>query len=338
MSGKPNCCTTISWDYDDFDRMNRQHYEQTRRAAKRRKEGRRSAVAKTLNAVCLTILVAIGCGAGGAAGQDRSGNPQFWQDWKGWHEETDFGEYESWKARVNAETISRKGGLDEDMSGTMWVICTVPTASEFDGWNSLLREIKTKNGVEGMAEVELSIVYSHSVTMSDRPGKPTLEEGWEHEGWMYTRLDREEPRWLGFSIHGTNTEGVKGSVTTPSRYAYHTENYAAWRRGLEDKKDKAGGGDTAPKTRPKWTDAVEEKADVEVLELADLKKGRRLRIEVGVREKAPEKFPLEATETSRKAVLEFSLMGVTKAIGYVESNCRKAAVALLNPDRDWMRE
>ena len=165
-----------------------------------------------------------------------------------------------------------------------------------------------------------------------------MEEGWEHKGWMYTRLDREEPRWLGFSIHGTNTEGVKWSVMTPSRYAYHTENYAAWIRGLEDKDDKASGRDKAPKTRPKWADAVEEKADVEVLELADLKKGRRLRIEVGVREKTPEKFPLEATETSRKAVLEFSLVGVTKAIGYVESNCRKAAVALLNPDRDWMTE
>ena len=291
---------------------------------------RRNTLRSDPSLACLSILLAVlaaGCAEPqprwAAAAQVQS-EAQF-QDWRGWHEEKEdtIFQSETWTTSTTGHLIKRTGAVPDEFRAWLRVDCT-------PRWIDNVGDI-----------IEPEIFFTHAVTTAkgDRRPKPTAD-GYVAKTWL-VRLDSDRAEWMGFANLRASfrnlllrTTGPGFTRLSPSREGVHPEmrtafnRWWAWWREWLGSPEALGveSGLLHEEAGRRLAETARKIEDVRTLSLDDLKRAKRLHIEVGIRpEDEIEDIQLTNDNmTVGTAVIEFSLKGSARAIDWAERNCRKA--------------
>ena len=196
-------------------------------------------------------------------------------------------------------------------------------------------------------EYSLKMFFTHAVTTAKGDGAAKADSGRATWGktWL-VRLDSDHAEWMGFAdlwalfrIPLPRTIGPGFTQLSPSNEGVHPEMRAKfnrwsawWRKWLSSEEGRGVDSrllnEEANRRRAETTREIE---DVRTLSLDDLKRAKRLRIEVGIRpeDRATDIELTNDNASAGTAVVEFSLKGSARAIEWTERNCREANARLL---------
>ena len=256
--------------------------------------------------------------------QDRSEGPTKSQNWFYGHKPTEMGDYERWHAWTDGYVLS---GNTRTWT-RMWVSCTTDTKEHFVSQDPMWQAWERRKGapiptIEIYTGESLTLPFSTAYTQT-ADGDYTLQK-------LRVRFDDRPPQALGFEFT-RNAQGLPYAVIHPSTLGVNMALKEKYRAQIEELSAKEN---VEIERLIDWLERSSEETKeiegAETITLEDLERHRRMRLEVAL---MPEdKLGIEGifygwnTEFppgSETVVFEYSLMGSTKAIAWVASNCRKA--------------
>lgn len=246
--------------------------------------------------------------AGPAAAQVRGeweirGEAQF-QDWNGKHREW-IDVDESWDISTDGRPIKSEGPLPRGFGAWLRVQYNIPLYTvEADPM------VSVDSLLDVWCKFDMSISFTHAVTTAEGWfRRPRLAaEGYVAKTWL-VRLDWERAEWMGFANYRVDRHGF--NWLSPSNIGHHPKIFSGLMEGRLHE----------------WNEFYGRKfEDVRTLSVDDLKRAKRLRIEVGSRpEDQAEVLQLTNDNTAAgTVVVEFSLKGSARAIEWAYGNCRNA--------------